>query len=75
MERITDSQRKAIADKWCGEACTLNGKPAKIVGSANTFMKIVPLDSSVGGFEWPFETIDETMSDTDPKWSRKFFTI
>lgn len=53
-----------IADRWAGEPCTLDGKPAKVVGRLRRFAEVASLDRHAGdkavSFAW--STVDRIMS-------------
>lgn len=50
-----------IADRWAGEACTLNGEPAKVQGRKLPYGVVAPLDAAFGGVEFAWQTIDDVM--------------
>jgi hypothetical protein len=47
------------ADRWAGEECTLDGKPARIQGRKNDFATVAALDGPA--YEWAWETVDRIM--------------
>ena len=53
--------RKPLADKWAGELCILNGKPARVVGRSNPFATVASLDGQLEG-NWSWESVDSTMN-------------
>lgn len=40
MEKMSKSQRQAIANKYVGHEVTLNGKPARIIGRLQPFATV-----------------------------------
>lgn len=58
-------EHRPIADKWVGQSCTLNGKPATIAGRLKRFAFVAPLNlSDGGGVEYSWEVVDRTMNGT-----------
>jgi len=55
-------QQKTIADKWAGQSCTYQGKPAKICGRLLDYGTVAPLDPSVPSIEYSWEAIDRVMN-------------
>jgi hypothetical protein len=58
---VESFDRQAIADRWTGERCTLNGLPAKITGRLLKFGFVSPFDDNYAA-EFPWETIDRVMA-------------
>jgi len=61
-----------LADKWAGEKCFLNGKPAKILGRLNRVATIAILpDGPSEQFSW--QQVERTMrkhfGNFDAQWS------
>lgn len=40
MAVMTDREKRAVAEKWSGEDCTLNGKPARVTGRLEPFASV-----------------------------------
>ena len=58
-------EHRPIANKWAGQSCTLNGKPATVAGRLKRFAFVAPLNlSDGGGLEFCWETVDRIMSGT-----------
>ena len=56
-----DTITRAIADKWTGQRCYLNGAPARIVGRLNDFGIVAPDNPSVPSLEYSWHTINRVM--------------
>lgn len=54
-------ERRLLADKWAGSACSLRGVPAKITGRLEAFGSVSPLDPEIGAIEYSWQTIDRVM--------------
>ena len=52
-----------IKSRWVGASCTLNGKPAKVMGRAHRFATIGTLDGTMSA-EWSWQTVDAIMKRT-----------
>ncbi len=53
-----------LAERWAGSICTLDGRPAKVVGRVNPFATVAPvesLDDNYAGFQWSWEAVDRIM--------------
>jgi len=51
-----------VADKWRDDnSCTLDGKPAKIIGWKNKYATVATLDGT-SSFEWAWKTVARIMS-------------
>lgn len=61
MNQVINKQM--IADKWAGQACTLNGKPATVLGRMQPFAVVVCYPDGER-YEWSWETVDRIMSTT-----------
>lgn len=65
LQKTIQKKHVPIADKWAGQSCTLNGKPATIAGRLCQFAIVAPLNlSDGGGVEWCWETVDRIMNGT-----------
>ncbi len=56
-----DTITKAIADRWAGEKCHLNGAPSKITGRLNKFATIAPLNIAIASVEFNWHTVNRVM--------------
>lgn len=56
-----DAITRAIADRWAGEPCYLDGAPAKITGRLNAYGTVAPLDVGLGKVEHSWHTINRVM--------------
>lgn len=54
--------RRELANRYAGQACTLNGKPARVIGRLNDFATIAALDVSVDA-EFAWETVARVMEE------------
>ena len=61
MSQVINKQK--IADTWAGQACTLNGKPATVLGRRQPFA-VVSCCPDGERYEWAWETVDRIMSTT-----------
>jgi len=61
-------QHRAIAEKWVGEPCTLNGKPATVNGRKLRFPVVAADDGE--SYEWSWEAVDRIMK-KDGKFSSR----
>lgn len=52
---------ESFKDRWCGESCTLNGLPAKVIGRLREFALIAPLNSEMSGVEYAWATVNRIM--------------
>jgi hypothetical protein len=52
--------KQELADKWTGEPCTLDGKPARIQGRLNEFATVATLPDGPA-YQWAWETVDRIM--------------
>lgn len=58
---MTTKPFNAIAERWAGEPCTLNGRPAKITGSAHDAGSVGTLDPTGPKAQWSWPAIDRIM--------------
>lgn len=56
------ANKNSIRDKWSGQSCTLDGKPAKVTGRLLDFAVISPLDHKIGQVEFSWAAVDLIMS-------------
>lgn len=56
-----DTIRKAIADQFAGQACYLDGAPAKIMGRLERFAIVATLDPSGPRVEYDWHTVNLVM--------------
>ncbi len=61
--KATDAERRAIADRFTGFRCTLDGKPAIVCGRLNRFATIATLDGALS-VEFCWETVNRVMYGT-----------
>jgi len=57
-ERMT---LKQIAERWTGKRCTLDSKPARVLGRLNNFATIAQVPDGVKA-DWCWDTVDRIMS-------------
>ncbi len=57
---MPESMRRAIADRWTGERCYLDGAPAKVIGRLLPFARIVTNDGA-RSYEWAWQTVNTIM--------------
>lgn len=57
---LTEQERKAIADKYAGAACTLNGLPARVTGRLCDYATIAQLNSGLSA-EWSWPAVERVM--------------
>jgi hypothetical protein len=60
---VTEKQRKAIADRFSGRACLLDGETAKIEGRLNNFATVARLDNK-GSVEFSWNAVERIMTST-----------
>jgi hypothetical protein len=58
---MSNTLRSKIAERHRDVPCTLNGKPAKIMGWKLDFATVGTLDGTLA-YEWAWETVDRIMS-------------
>ncbi len=56
-----DFRRNALAEMWAGEACTLDGRPAKIMGRANRFATVGTLDPTGPAVQFSWDSVNGIM--------------
>ena len=56
MTSITAREHTAYAAQYVGQACTLNGRPAKIVGAKLLWPHVVTLDGALD-YEWSWVSV------------------
>lgn len=56
----TDPVCKAIAEEWVGEACWIDGHPAKVVGRLCRFA-MIRSDNGILCVEYSWHTVDRVM--------------
>ena len=59
--------RQVLADKWSGRSCTLESRPARILGRLLNYAIIVPVcgtgaEDDMIGVEFAWNTVDRIMS-------------
>lgn len=58
---MQDTITRAIADRWAGEKCYLNGAPATVRGRLLPFAKITPQDERLAAVEYSWHTVQRIM--------------
>jgi len=54
------TEQKRLADKWAGEECTLDGKPARVLGRLNDFATIAQIPDGKKA-EWTWDKVERIM--------------
>ncbi|MFA5158563.1 MAG: hypothetical protein WC451_05275 [Patescibacteria group bacterium] len=52
---------KQMAEKWTGEKCTLDGKPARVLGRLNNFATIAQIPDGLKA-DWCWDIVDRIMT-------------
>lgn len=52
---------QAIREKYCGQACTLNGHPATVTGRKLNYAQVARLDTAYGAVEFSWQTVGRVM--------------
>ena len=66
--------KQQIADKYAGQPCTLNGKPAKIMGRLEPFALVGQLPQGLA-VEFAWETVDYVMTERDGAFNTQDYVI
>jgi hypothetical protein len=72
---VTSKERKVLAGKLTGRACTLDGQPAVVMGYLHTFALISQLQPGGKRMEYPWATVIETMKEDKNFDSTKGFRV
>jgi hypothetical protein len=58
---LTCKQTQRLADQWTGSRCTLDGKPARVIGRLNRFATVAQIpDGHAVDFTW--KQVDNVMT-------------
>lgn len=60
--REGEKTRRQIAERWGGKDCTLDGRPARIVGRFADFPQVRPDDPQFASVEFSWEAVELVMS-------------
>ena len=63
INRRLNADSRKLAERWAGEACTINGEPARITGRLEAFATVATLDPDGPAVPYSWHTVARVMSE------------